>query len=110
MALMRTFVSRTNRTLFFIKEGLQNLGSQPALLRLLANLLHDGIERFSTLGHLVKSDAEEDLEFSAIFFRQRSESSRGLSVHDPILYQRTRQYQMVTYAPNSVLNAHWLLF
>src|SRR6267378_477356 len=94
---MRTFVSRTNRALFFIKEGLQNLGSQPTLLRLLADLLHDRTDRFSTLGHLAKSDAEEGLEFSAIFFGQRSESSSGLSVnpdtydlavHDLILYQR----------------------
>jgi hypothetical protein len=105
-ALMRTFVSRTNRALFFIKEGLQNLGSQPTLLRLLADLLHDGIERFSKLGRLAKPDARR----AASFLRSSSDNDLKVLAASASTRILMISLSMTLFTINGRAGTKWLLY
>ncbi len=73
-------LSKTNLPLFAIQQGIQNLRRQPAGFCLIAEFLHNGLERFATMGDLAEADAENGLESSPIFLGKRLEGSCGFSI------------------------------
>jgi hypothetical protein len=79
-----TEVSKTKRSLLFIEQRLQYLRSQPSRFRFITDFLHHVLKRLPVPAHFTQPDAEESLQFSAVFLRQGSKGLCGFRVDSDV--------------------------